>query len=370
MGVVVRVGLDTSFLDRPPSGIGAYVSALLEWLPQVASDLEIVSLKPDHGPVFTHLGKRGARFFWETVGAGRAASAAKVDLLHMPMMATPVSTLIPTVTTVHDVIPYVIPEYRSTRAQQINIQVARQTLRRARLVIAPSHHAAGDIAEVLGVPRDKVRVTHEAADPMYRPIADEAAICPVLNELNVTEPYIFNVGGLDVRKGIPVLVRAFSELQGEIDPAMRLVIAGARHSNNPTVFPPLDPLIDELGLRDRVVMTGRVTEEQKVALMQGAAIYVTPSLYEGFGLTALEAMACGIPTISSNRTSLPEVVGDGGLLVEPRVREIAAAMREVLTTPELAAQLRERGLRRATAFSWRATAQQTASVYREALERS
>jgi glycosyltransferase involved in cell wall biosynthesis len=367
MGVVVRVGLDTSFLDRPPSGIGAYVSALLEWLPKFEDKLMIVPLKPNSNATSARLGERGARFWWETVGSGRAAANAKVDLLHMPMMATPLSTLVPTITTVHDVIPYVMPEYRSSRAQRVNIQVARQTLRRARLVIAPSHHAAGDISEVLGVPRQKVRVTHEAADSSYRPVVDRAEIQPVLNALGVSEPYVFNVGGLDVRKGLPVLIRAFSEVRDAIDPSMKLVIAGSRHSSNPTVFPPLEPLIDDLGLRDRVVLTGRASEGQKLALMQGAALYVTPSLYEGFGLTALEAMACGIPTIASNRTSFPEVVGDGGLLVEPRVREVAVAMRDVLTSPALASRLRERGLRRAAVFSWRATAQATADFYREAL---
>jgi glycosyltransferase involved in cell wall biosynthesis len=145
------------------------------------------------------------------------------------------------------------------------------------------------------------------------------------------------------------------------------VIAGERHSANPAVFPPVQPLIAELGLASKVVLTGRIPDEHKLALMQGAALYVTPSLYEGFGLTALEAMACGIPTIASNRTSFPEVVGDGGLLVEPRVPEVAAAIREVLTSTELANQLRDRGLRRAAEFSWRATAEQTATIYRELL---
>jgi glycosyltransferase involved in cell wall biosynthesis len=359
--------LDTSFLDRPPSGIGAYVSALLEWLPKVAPELEIVPLRSGPASASSLAGERGSRFLWETIAAGRAAAQAHVDLLHMPMMATPISTRIPIVTTVHDVIPFVMPEYRSSRAQRVNIQVARQTLRQARLVIAPSQHAADDIEAVLRIPRRKLRVTYEAADPAYRPIADRALLTPVLEEYGITGPYIFNVGGLDVRKGISVLLRAFSEVRDAIDPATVLVISGASHSDNPTVFPPIEPTIEELGLGGRVVLTGRVSDEHKLTLMQAATLYVTPSIYEGFGLTALEAMACGIPTIASNRTSLPEVVGDGGLLVEPRVSAVAAAIREVLTSPEHREHLSRRGLGRAAVFSWRTTAEQTAAIYREAL---
>ena len=363
----MRVGLDTSFLERPPSGIGAYVSELLEWLPHVDAELEIVPLKPERDSAMTRLGARAARFHWETIGAGRSAAGAKVDLLHMPMMATPISTRIPTVTTVHDVIPFVMPEYRSSRAQRINSEVAKQALRRARIVIAPSDHAADDIAAVLSVPREKLRVTWEAAGPKYRPVEDRSMLDPVFGRYGINGTYIFNVGGLDVRKGIPVLLRAFAEVRDEIDPAIRLVIAGANHSANPAVFPPIEPLIAELGLAERVVLTGRIPDHDKLALMQGAALYVTPSLYEGFGLTALEAMACGVPTITSNRTSFPEIVGDGALTVEPRVPEVAAAIRGVLTSPEVAERLRSRGLRRASEFSWRRTAEQTVDIYREAL---
>jgi len=362
-----RIGLDTSFLDRPPSGIGAYVAALRQWIPQVAQNLELVELRPDASSMLNWLGERGSRFVWEYGAAGMDARRGRLDLLHMPMMAVPILAGVPVVTTVHDVIPYVMPEYRSSRAQQVNLAVARRLVRRAAAVITPSQHAASDVADVFGIPRDRIWVTHEAADERYVPQPDRSAIQPVLDRFGICGPYVFNIGGVDVRKNLPALLRAFSELLPDIPESAQLVIGGAPHSANPTVFPPLEPVIRGLGLEARVVLTGRIPEEDKIALTQGAAVYVTPSLYEGFGLSALEAMGCGVPVIAANRTSLPEVVGDAGLLVEPRVEPLAEAMRAVLADPNLAGTLSARGLERAALFTWRRTAEQTVAVYEQVL---
>jgi glycosyltransferase involved in cell wall biosynthesis len=136
------------------------------------------------------------------------------------------------------------------------------------------------------------------------------------------------------------------------------------------VFPPLVPTIERLSLSDLVVLPGRISDEDKLALYRGATLYATPSLYEGFGLTVLEAMACGVPTVAANRTSLPELVGDGGLLVEPDVESFAKAMSTILNHPEQAANLRARGLARAATFSWRKTAELTLDAYREVIESS
>jgi glycosyltransferase involved in cell wall biosynthesis len=287
----------------------------------------------------------------------------------MPFMAVPVMRPGPVVATVHDVIPYVMPEYRSPRAQRVNLAVARQMVRKAAAIITPSVHAATDVAEIFDVPLDRIWVTHEAADERYFPLADPGQIQPVLDRFGLRGPYVFNIGGLDVRKNLPVLIRAFHHALPEIDAEVRLVIGGAAHSGNAVVFPPVEPLIRDLGLSDRIVMTGRIPEDAKVALMQGASLYVTPSLYEGFGLSALEAMACGVPLVASNRTSFPEIVGDGGLLVEPRVEPLAAAITSVLSDSILADGLRSRGLERARQFSWRKTAEETIAVYEHVLGR-
>jgi glycosyltransferase involved in cell wall biosynthesis len=363
----VKIALDTSFLERPPSGIGAYVSSLKTWLPIVAPGLELAEIHPEPDWSLNRLGTRGARFAWEYAGAGIAARKAGVELLHMPMMATPVISRMPVVATIHDVIPFLLPEYRTSRAQHVNLTVARRAIRRAAAIITVSHHAAEDIAAVLGIPRDRIWVTYEAADGRYVPITARDTISALLERMGIRGPYIFNIGGVDVRKNLPVLIRAFHQILPEIPESIQLVIGGAPHSDNPTVFPPLAPLIHELGLDARVVLTGRVSEEDKLGLMQGATVYVTPSLYEGFGLSVLEAMACGIPAVAANRTSFPEIVGDAGLLTEPRVQEVADAMRTVLTNEALRVDLAHRGVERARQFHWRRTAEETVEIYRHVL---
>jgi glycosyltransferase involved in cell wall biosynthesis len=187
----------------------------------------------------------------------------------------------------------------------------------------------------------------------------------VVRRFGVTGRYVFNVGGFDVRKNLPVLLEAFARVRTRLDESLQLVIAGAPHSDNPAVFPSLAPVIQRLGIERAVILPGRISEEEKVALYQGAALYATPSLYEGFGLTALEAMACGVPTVAANRTSLPEVVGDGGLLVEPDAEAFAAAMFDILTNPARALELSANGMARAAAFTWQRTAQLTLAAYRE-----
>lgn len=365
----MKIALDTSFLERPPSGIGTYVAALMRWLPAVAPDIEFVEVRPSADWRFNRLGTRAARFAWEFGAAGQTARRQRVDLLHMPMMAGPLLARPPFVATVHDVIPFVMPEYRSSRAQRVNLAVGRRAIQRAAAIIVPSQHAASDLTAVLGVPRDRIWVTHEASDERYVPRTTATSPGDVLGRLGVVEPYLFNIGGVDVRKNLPVLLRAYRDVLSDLPEPVQLVIGGAPHSANATVFPPLAPLVRALGLEQHVVLTGRVSDEDKLALMQGATAYVTPSLYEGFGLSVLEAMACGIPVIAANRTSLPEIVGDAGILVEPLVDEVARALHTVLTDSGLRASLSRRGLERAHQFHWRKTAEETVAVYRHVLNK-
>jgi glycosyltransferase involved in cell wall biosynthesis len=243
----------------------------------------------------------------------------------------------------------------------------RRTTRRAKLVLTPSRAAASDLQRVLGIPPAKIRVTPEAADPIYRPGGDPDELARVRHRFGTGARYVFNVGGLDARKNLPLLIEAFAQVIPSLPETVDLVIAGAAHTDNPAVYPPLQPVVDRLGVRERVRLVGRISEVDKLALYRGASLYVTPSRYEGFGLTALEAMSCGVPTIAAARTSLPEVVGDGGLLIEPDVGALAAAMQLVLTDPEIARGMRERGLAQAATFSWEETARLTRAAYDEAV---
>jgi glycosyltransferase involved in cell wall biosynthesis len=299
----------------------------------------------------------------------KAARRVQPDLLHIPHLSAPLRPGVPLVVTVHDTIPFVLPAYRASPAQRVRLAIVRRTIRQARLVLTPSHASAADIERVLGIAPDRIRVTPEAAGDEYHPVDPRSPeVVAVARRFGVRGRYIFNAGGLDVRKNLPVLLDAFARALPRLREPAQLVIAGAPHTANPVVYPPLAPLVERLGLGGSVVMTGFVTPADKLALYQGADLYVTPSLYEGFGLTALEAMACGVPVIAANRTSLPEVVGNAGLLVEPDSEVLAAAIVAVFGDDGKHQTLRARGLERAAGFGWERTARLTRRAFGEVVE--
>jgi glycosyltransferase involved in cell wall biosynthesis len=374
--------MDGSFLMLPPSGTGTYVRELTAALRELDPMLDLRLLLPPwddppggeapRGTLRERLrrDRRLRRAGWELVGVARAARVARPDLLHVPHFSAPVRPGVALVVTIHDVIPLVLPDYRASRAMRLHLAAIRRTVRSARRVLTPSRAAAADVARILGFPAERIRVTPEAAASDFRPPLELGAARDAVRRLGVTGRYVFNVGGLDARKNLPVLVEAFAIASARLGEPLQLVIAGAPHSGNPAVFPPLAPVLRRFGVENAAVLPGRIAEADKLALYQAADIYVTPSLYEGFGLTALEAMACGVPTIAADRTSLPEVVEDGGLLVEPEPNAVAAAMVDVLSNPDRAAVLRARGLSRARCFTWRRTAELTLDVYREVVSES
>ena len=180
----------------------------------------------------------------------------------------------------------------------------------------------------------------------------------------ITEPFVLAVGNLEPRKNLGRLVEAFAAVAREPGSTVQLVLVGKSKGEAAT----LEQLIERNGLRDRVVFTGFVKEEELVLLYNRAALFIYPSLYEGFGLPPLEAMACGCPVIASNVTAMPEVLGDAALLVDPTsAGAMAEAMRAVLRGDAPVPELRARSLRQATRYSWARAAEQTRGVYAEAI---
>ncbi len=376
----MRIALDTGFLSLPPSGTGLYVRELLAALPAAAErigvGLDLVPLAPP-GP----LSSRRQRLAWESAGVARSARRLdpRPDVVHVPHQMPPVigpRRGIAEVVTIHDLIPYHLPEYQRSRAIRLRLLLARLWLRRASRIIAPSQATVRDIIATLGIPRHRIALIPLAATPGYGPATterDQLAIERVRRRYGIPGRYVFNIGGFDARKNLLVLLDAFARTiaatENDLHPRapLTLVIGGAPHSGNELVFPDLAPTIRRLGLEHRVILTGKVPPEDVLPLHQGASVYCTPSSYEGFGLTPLDAMACGVPVIAANRTSLPEVVADAGLLVEPAPDLVAAALTRVLTDDLLARRLRNRSLDRAAEFSWDLTAEATVRAYQEAM---
>lgn len=369
----ITVAIDGNFLALPASGIGTYLRGLLDALNADADSLGVRMHLVEPAPGrFLHPGSKQHRFLWDAFGVAGGVLAArdpKPDLLHLPQMSAPLSSPIPVVATIHDVIPFVMDDYRASRAMRLYLATMARSVKKAKRVIAPSRSAKADIARVLGIPADRIRVIEEAADPSFVPGTGGSAIALVAEKWGLTGRYLFNIGGFDRRKNLPLLIEAFAAALPSLDDDVRLVIAGAPHTGNERVFPPLEPVIREHGVEGRVVLTGRVTDEERLALYQAAHVYITPSEYEGFGLTPLEAMACGVPAIVANRTSLPEVVGDAGLCVEPTVEELSRAIVFLMTDDARHEALSRASLQRASQFSWPRAAKETVEVYREALDK-
>lgn len=369
----INVAIDGNFLALPFSGIGTYLQGLLDALraDEVTLGVKIRLIEPSPGRLL-HPGSKQHRLLWDAFGIAGAVMGSgepKPELLHVPQMSAPLASPVPLVATIHDVIPFVMEDYRASRAMRLYTDVMARSVRKARRVIAPSESAKADIARVLGIPIERIAAIPEAADPGLVPAADNSARRLVMERWGVQGPYLFNIGGFDRRKNLPLLIEAFASAVPSIPGNAQLVVSGAPHTGNERVFPPLEPVIRQHGLETRVILTGRVTNEERRRLYQAAHVYITPSMYEGFGLTPLEAMACGVPAVVANRTSLPEVVGDAGLCVEPVVDDLAGAIVSLMTDDARREDLARRSLARAATFTWAEAARRTAEVYREALGR-
>jgi glycosyltransferase involved in cell wall biosynthesis len=304
-----------------------------------------------------------------TVGQVEIAAVARrlaLDVVHDPVGVMPLLlTSAVRVVTIHDAIPYVFPQTSTRFDQLVYHRWLPTAVRAAGAVITDSQSAREDIVTYLSVSPERVTATPLAADRRFR-LPDAAGVAPVLSRYGIARPYILYVGALESRKNLPRLLEAYSRLR-RWSSQWRLVIVGARKWKTSPIF----DTVQALGLEPHVTFTGFVEDEHLPALYAAADLFAFPSLYEGFGLPVLEAMACGAPVVTSNTSSLPEVAGDAAILVDPtNVEQIAEAMWLVLSQPALAAALREKGLARAAQFTWERTARETAAVYARAVESS
>ncbi len=388
----MKIGINALFYPTPAVGSGQYLFQLLHALSKIDSQNEYVllgphPLKPEGShikplpsnfsyqaqpvPALAQRNENVEKLVWEQFTAPTAARKAGADIFHVPYFASPLFPRIPTVVTIHDVIPLRLPAYRAGTKVEAYMRLVAQASHKATRIITISQHAKQDIMDALHIPAERIRVIYQAAGEEYQPVTDPQRLAEVRARYGIGERYVFYLGGLDQRKNVLQLVRAFAQLIRQLDePNLQLVIEGNPDKQQGPLFPDPRPVAAELGVSDHIIY-GYIEEEDKPALYSGASVFVFPSIYEGFGLTPLEAMQCGAPIICSNRTSLPEVVGDAALSLDPDdTTAMVEAMQRVLTNSELAADLRSRSLQQAKKFSWRKTATETLAAYEETLARS
>jgi len=242
---------------------------------------------------------------------------------------------------------------------------------RADRVITISHYVKQEIVDLLGVDPALIEVTHLAAGEQFRPVGPEA-VERVLQARGLPRQFLASVGTVEPRKNLPVLLRAYAKLPQELREAYPLVIVGMQGwVGDSSHYQDTARLAGELGVSEKIVFAGYLPDDELPSIYSGATAFIFPSLYEGFGLPPLEAMACGTPVVCTNASSLPEVAGDAALTVNPTdVEGLTAAMERVVTSEALRRDLSGRGLEQAKRFSWERCARETLAVYRKAVSAS
>lgn len=284
-----------------------------------------------------------------------------VDLFHATDHLLPYFRRIKSVFTLHDLIFLFHPETHKSLNRWFLTLMMPRFLRAADAVIAVSECTKRDAIRFYRIPEEKITVIYEGVNPRFRPASPET-IAAVRARYGLPERFILYVGTIEPRKNLTTLLEAFHHLLATYD--LRLVIVGKKGWLYERFFRRLR----ELGLENRVLFTGYVPDEDLPAIYSAADLFVFPSLYEGFGLPVLEAMACGTPVICSNTSSLPEVAGDAALLVDPTdARALTGAMEQVLTNERLWATLRAKGMERARGFTWEKAAYRTWEVYQQVI---
>jgi glycosyltransferase involved in cell wall biosynthesis len=314
----------------------------------IPADLEHVS-EPWHLP--TNLG-------WSAMGLPRAAATARVDVIHAPAYTAPLWSSAPVVLTIHDVSYERHPEWYPYQRDAMRRMFYRRSARTAARVLTDSEFSAGEIAAAYQIPRERITVAPLGVSGHFAPLDRPNETLPA----GISRPFLLHVGDLHERRNLPLVVHAMFEAQRRPGmPPLSLVLAGLDRG----IGDRLRAYAREAESPDAVVCLGPVTDSQLLTLYRGAVALVYPSRYEGFGLPVLEAMACGTPVIASRAASIPEVLGDAGVLLDPDDEPgWADAIAEVVNDEWQKGRMRKAGLARAKEFSWARTASITLDAYR------
>lgn len=368
----MRIGYDGTPLLGPRSGVGYYTSRLLaamlslnpEWEVLLYSNRPLAPLEAELAqsvPMISRLPSK--RLVWMQCLLPFLIRRTRPQLCHFPNAMAPLWQPQPFVLTIHDASLFLFRDYHP-RTRLLSIRLTLPLLaRRAAAIICVSHHAREELSRILHLDPAKVHVVYEAAPAEFEPVTAPHCLEALRRKYRLPGQFLLHVGTLEPRKNLKRLVRALDQIRRR-GCDIKLVLVGTRgwHLDG------FDAEIERLCLEDAVLFTGYVPTEDLPGLFSLATLFVFPSLYEGFGLPPIEAMACGAPVLTSDRGSLPEICGDAAHLVDPEDEQaLADGIFDLLSDPEARAELSRRGLARAQAFSWKRAARETGAVYRHVL---
>lgn len=383
----MRIGIDYTAAVRQGAGIGRYTRELVRALAKLDQGNDYVLLAAVGGQ-----GGRGKRQVARDNGQGLGdwppnfqvrsvplsdhalailwqrlqlplwveLVTGSVDIFYSPDFVLPPVRRARTLLTVHDLSFIRLPKCADAHLRAYLNKVVPRSVHRADLILADSQSTKDDLVELLGAAPGRIEVVYPGVEERFRPIEDQALLEQVRQRYHLPSRFILGLGTLQPRKNFIRLIEAFANLQTCELANLKLVIAGGKGWLYEEIF----ATVERLGLEGKVVFPGFVADEDLPALYNLAELFVFPSLYEGFGLPPLEAMACGTPVVTSNVSSLPEVVGEAGLMVKPTDAEsLTEAMRRVLEDEALREEMIAKGLEQARKFTWKEAAAKLLSLY-------
>lgn len=372
----MRLVFDSRSLTTRPAGIGHYCIGVAEGLKSIGDPLEVLHIGLAGAPSPVPLGStrqslqtvigagpqdRWTRDLWECFEMPRLIRTWRADLLHSLSGLLPLRELtVPTVITIHDLTSIKFPGMHIRNLRYRYKLLLRRSVKRATAIVADSMSTKKDLVELLSLDPDRVIVLHLGVDPKFSP-SDQPIPSAEFTSFRLPSRYILAVGTVEPRKNYVRLIKAFDAIASQIDDRIHLVIAGQRGWLAGPTYAAAGAATNSARIRFVDYMPEHLMPE----MFRGATAFAYPSLYEGFGLPPLEALASGVPTLTSNVSSLPEVMGDAAVLVDPTdVGKIAASLLNVVTDVDLRARLRQRGLERARTFTWERHAQGLLEIYR------
>ena len=372
----MHIAYDATALPPRPVGAGNYIIYLLRALIDLKADLRfsvfvqpyqhaLLDLSPHADVDFISVPAMppAVRLLWEQTIFPRLVLKSGAELLHSPHYTMPLSHPVPNIVTFHDMSFFIYPEKHTWAKRYFFPWMMRQSARRADIIISDSENTRQDAIRFLKICPEKIVTVHLGHQNIFRRIADKNLLARVRQQYDLPEQYIFYAGALEPRKNVPMLLNAFEQL-AQSRPELHLVMTGGTGWGNQETL----ALMNSLSFKDRILRLGHIDHADLPAIFNLAAAFVYPSLYEGFGLPPLEGLACGTPVITTNISSMPEVVGDAGMLVPPNNETaLVRAIQQALDDDSLRQRLQEAGPRQAANFTWKHTAEKTLKVYQQAL---
>ncbi len=381
----MRIGIDATALPSRPVGAGNYIIQLISaiarytmntvYLPDGSqsdrlefmifvqrSRLDLLKIQgtPNlHLIILPNLSPL-KRLLWEQISLPKLAINHQLDLLHSLHYTMPLAFPGYKVVTFHDMTFFLFPQLHTLPKRYFFRFFIRTSSRRAVALIADSENTRQDTISLVGVSPDNIFTVQLGVTPEFRPIRDNAILQQARQKYHLPDHFLLYVGTIEPRKNLSTLLKAFSTVADQM-PDHRLVIVGPKG----WMVDNIHQQTDQLRISDKVYFTGYVERDDLPLIYNLAEVFIYPSAYEGFGLPVLEAMACGTPVISSNVSSMPEILGDAGVLIAPNDSQVLGqSLLDLINDPMERQRLSLKGLKRASTFTWERTAEKTIAVYR------